>query len=484
MTNPECCEGTNLKLKVEIRFFLLVTLLTLFNISIFSQDKIIINHADSLVGKTIDGQQVREATGNVSLSHNNVNITCNRVIQYFDQNKAELYGNVKAVKDTVTIYAPAGIYYGNEGKVICPSGATLIDPKTTLKANYGTYFFNQDLASFRGDVNITDNRSYTITSDELDYYRSVQKSYGRGNVKIVSDSSVIYSDDLVYEKLIGFTTATGNVKIESDSTEITSVTGTYDEIQRKSVAEINVKINFLNKNAVVYGDYSENYEKTKYSFVKGHTRLIQVEKKDENYDTTFIFSKKMESFRQKPEYYIATDSVRTIRNDFLSASEIGYYFRDGAGKGGTISLSKDPVVWKENTQVTRDTIFAYFKEDINDIFVNRNAIAIEPNEIYAERYNQISGVYMHMKFVNNEVNFIQVDTSASSIYFIYAEDKTPNGANKSEGDVIVLEFNDKKVDKVRLYGKPVGAYIPENLLNPSEQRLLGFKIRTERPTRF
>ena len=449
----------------------------------FAQDKIKLNHADSLIGKTVNGEQLREAIGNVSLTHNNTNITCNRVVQYFDQNKAELYGNVRVVKDTVTITAPTGIYYGNDAKVICPSGAVLTDPKSTLRANYGTYYFNQDLAAFRGNVNITDNRSYTITSDELDYYRSVQKSYGRGNVKIVSDSSTIYCDNLVYEKLIGFSTANGNVRIESDSTVITSLKATYDEIQKKSIAEDSVKINFLNKNAIVYGDYSENYEKTNYSFVRGRARLIQIEQKDDDIDTTFIYSKKMESFRNKPEYYIATDSVRTIRNDFSSASNIGYYFRNESGKGGVISLARDPVVWKDNSQVTGDTIFAYFRDDIDDIFVKKSAIAIEFSESYPERYNQISGVYMHMKFTENKISFIQVDTSASSIYFIYEDDNSPNGANKSEGEVIILEFEDKKVEKVKLYGSPSGSYIPEHLLSPSELRLLGFKIRTEKPAK-
>ena len=50
----------------------LFTLVVLINVN--AQDKITINHADSLVGKTIDGEQVREATGNVSLTHNNLNI--------------------------------------------------------------------------------------------------------------------------------------------------------------------------------------------------------------------------------------------------------------------------------------------------------------------------------------------------------------------------------------------------------------------------
>ena len=417
---------------------------------VIAQDKITINHADSLVGKTIDGEQVREATGNVSLTHNNLNITCNRVIQYFNQNKADLYGNVKVVQDTLSIYAPQGTYYGNESKVICPAGATLTDPKTTLKANYGVYFFNQDLANFRGNVRITDNSTYTINSDELDYYRGVQKSYARGNVVIVSDSSTIYSDNLVYEKLIGVSMATGNVRIESDSTIITSKKATYYEFEKKSIAEENVKIDFLSENAVVYGNYSENYEKTNYSFVKGKARLIQIELKEGKTDTTFIFSEKMESFRNKPEHYIALDSVRTIRNDFLSVSQAGYYFRNISGKGGVITLSHDPVVWKEELQVTGDSIYAYFKEDIDDIFINRSAFALQLNDVNNNRYDQISGIFMHIKFLDNEVNYIQVDTNAASIYFVYDID-SPNGANRSNGEVIKLYFNDKKVDKVKIF---------------------------------
>lgn len=459
-----------------------VLILMIFTMHINAQDKITINHADSLVGKTIDGEQVREAVGNVSLSHNNVHITCNRVIQYFNQNKADLYGNVKVVQDTLSIFAPQGTYYGNESKVVCPAGATLTDPKTTLKANYGVYLFTQDLANFRGNVRITDNTSYTITSDELDYYRSVQKSYARGNVKVVSDSSVIYSDNLVYEKLIGISTATGNVKIESDSTVITSKKATYYEFEKKSIAEEDVKIDFLTENAVVYGSYAENYETRNYSFVRGRARLVQIESKDGNTDTTFIFSEKMESFRNLPEHYIARDSVKTIRNDFSSVSNSGYYFRDISGKGGVISLAGEPVVWKEEMQVTGDSIYAYFRDDIDDIYIIKSAFALQLNDLNSSRYDQISGIFMHIKFIQNQVDFIQVDTNAASIYFVY-DSNSPNGANRSNGDVIKLHFKEKKVDKVNIYGKPTGTYFPENLVNTDELRLLGFRIRTNKPQR-
>lgn len=450
---------------------------------VYSQDKITINHADSLVGRIIEGEQVREAIGNVSLTHNNIKINCTRVIQYFNQNKADLYGNVRVVQDTLSISAPQGTYYGNESKVVCPAGAVLTDPKTTLKANYGIYLFSQDLANFRGNVRITDNNSYTITSDELDYYRNVQKSYARGNVKVVTDSSVIYSDNMIYEKLIGISTATGNVRIESDSTVITSKKATYFEFEKKSIAEDSVRINFLTEDAVVTGDYSENYEKRNYSFIKGNAKLRQIETKNEKQDTTFIYSGKMESFRNVPEHYIAKDSVKTIRNDFLSVSNSGYYFRDISGKGGVITLSGDPVVWKDNLQVTGDSIYANFKNDIDDIFINHSAFAMQESELSAGRYDQISGIFMHIKFLDGEVNYIRVDTNAASIYFVY-ENELNNGVNRSAGDIIKLYFNEKKVDRVNIYGKPKGTYFPENLVNLDELRLLGFRIRTNKPVRL
>lgn len=462
------------------RYILFIVLLSGI---VYPQDKITINHADSLVGRTIDGEQVREAIGNVSLTHNNIKINCTRVIQYFNQNKADLYGNVRVVQDTLSISAPQGTYYGNESKVVCPAGAVLTDPKTTLKANYGIYLFSQDLANFRGNVRITDNNSYTITSDELDYYRNVQKSYARGNVKVVTDSSVIYSDNMIYEKLIGISTATGNVRIESDSTVITSKKATYYEFEKKSIAEDSVRINFLTEDAVVTGDYSENYEKRNYSFIKGNAKLRQIETKNEKQDTTFIYSGKMESFRNVPEHYIAKDSVKTIRNDFLSVSNSGYYFRDISGKGGVITLSGDPVVWKDNLQVTGDSIYANFKNDIDDIFINHSAFAMQESELSAGRYDQISGIFMHIKFLDGEVNYIRVDTNAASIYFVY-ENELNNGVNRSAGDIIKLYFNEKKVDRVNIYGKPKGTYFPENLVNLDELRLLGFRIRTNKPVRL
>jgi len=455
------------------------------NLNAEAQDKITLNHADSLVGKVINGEQVREATGNVSLTHGDVKIYSNRVVQFIDRNRAELYGTVKVYKDTLSIFAPSGIYYGEESKVVCPDGATLNDSKATLKASFGIYHFIQDMASFRGNVKITDQssvRKYTITSNELDYFRSVSKSYARGNVKIVTDSAVIYSDSLIYEKIIGISTAMGRVKIDSDSTITNSDKLVYYEFDRKSIADDNVKIVFLNNNTTIWGNHGENYERTNYSFVKGKARLMQIDENDDTFDTLLIRSDKMEAFRSKSEYYVARDSVSVIRTDFSSSSRIGYYYKNAAGKGGVISLSGSPAVWKEDLQVTGDSIYAFFAEDIEKIYVNKAAFSIQFNNGFPERYNQISGAFMLMTFSGREIDFIRVDTSSSSIYFAYENEK-PNGANRVAGETIVLDFKNKQVDKVRVFGLPEGVYYPENKVNLQELQLPGFKVRKDKPVR-
>ncbi|MCX7878792.1 MAG: hypothetical protein N2510_09175 [Ignavibacteria bacterium] len=462
-----------------MKFFIKLSLSVFLLCKLYSQDKITINYADSLLGKIINGEQVREAIGNVSLSHNKIKINCNRVIQYIDANRAELYGNVRLVSDTIVITASSGIYYGNEGKVVCPSGAILRDPSGVLKANYGVYYFINDLASFRGKVKVTDESSYEITCDEVDYYRNVQKSYAKGNVKIITDSSVIFTDYLIYEKLLGISTATGNVIIESDSTIITSDKAIYYDNEKKSIAEGKVKINFINENTYVYGDYAENYEKKDYSLIRGSVRLINLEKNQDRTDTTFIFSHQLESFRQKG-YYYAKDSVKSIRNDFSSSSERGHYLKNIQG-GGVISISGKPVVWKGELQLTGDSVYAEFTDALNDMYVIGSAFASQPLD--SVRYDQVSGMRLHLNFKEDRLQKIFADTNSSAIYFISDNNNNPDGANLISGDRIIMYFGDDKLKEVKVTGKPDGIYYPESLVNPVDLRLNGFRIYTNKPVR-
>ncbi|MCW8804844.1 MAG: hypothetical protein OQK56_00155, partial [Ignavibacteriaceae bacterium] len=88
-----------------IKFSFLLVYLIICSISLYSQseDERITVIGDSLVGKIVDGESVREVIGNVKLNQGNVTVTCNKAIQYIARNEAELIGNVIAKQDSLTL---------------------------------------------------------------------------------------------------------------------------------------------------------------------------------------------------------------------------------------------------------------------------------------------------------------------------------------------------------------------------------------------
>jgi hypothetical protein len=93
------------------------------------QSKIIeLRSADTLKGRTIKGEDVRELIGRVHFDQiasegGLVNVWCDRALRFMKQNIIELYGNVKVIRDSVTIRSKEGVYYAErrmmEGKKGC-----------------------------------------------------------------------------------------------------------------------------------------------------------------------------------------------------------------------------------------------------------------------------------------------------------------------------------------------------------------------------
>jgi lipopolysaccharide export system protein LptA len=408
----------------------------------YAQDKIELKNADQLSGKVIDGENVREATGNVEFVQGNVRVFCNSATQFIDANRIELRGNVRIYQDTLMLLTSKATYFGGDRRAICEGGVTLKDPNATIRADGGVYFFNEGKAIFKGDV-IVINPQYRITSEELTYMRGTEDSFAKGNVIVTTDSAIIKANNIDFYKTQGRTFARENVIIESDSTIITSDTAINFSKEKKSLASGNVKIVSLNNNTTIFGNNIENYEKENYTLLKGHARLIQIE---DNTDTLYIYSDTMEAYRKEPELYIAKGNAEVIRNEFLAKGGIGIYFRDRE----TISLSKVPVVWQDNVQMTGDSIYAELpKKKLQTIFVKKIAkessvssfvISKNEDEFFKNRYDQASGDEIEINFINDKINRMDIKNNSISIYFLYEENKA-NGMNKTEGQRIIANFD-------------------------------------------
>lgn len=447
---------------------LAITFLIFFPILIFSQteDERIVVLGDSLIGKIVEGESIREVVGNVRLSQGNVTVTCNMAIQYLARNEAELIGNVIAKQDSLTLQTEKGFYFGNLRKTKSTSGIILDDTKVILSADSGEYYFDEARAFFQTNVTLIDSAT-TLSSDELTYFKNLDKSIAIGNVNITDQMNIIYADTLTHFRRTKFSVADGNVSIKN-----------------------------LRDNLTIFGNHLEDDGQLKYTLIDESPLLMQIdttfntEEVDQDrisVDTLLIKSRVMESFRSGLDMFKATDSVKILQGGFASLNDLSVYYRDDE-KIITNRLSEDrprPVMWYESSQLTGDSITIYLQDsEIKTLIVNKNAFMLSQHKIHSHRFDQTSSDSVRLNFLNNRLQRAEFEGKVQTIYYLYDED-TPNGLVKSTAQKAVVLFFNNEVNQVKLFGSPTSEYHPENKVEGLERTftLPKFVLRENRPVK-
>jgi lipopolysaccharide export system protein LptA len=393
-----------------------------------SEDKpVILNHADSLVGTVMDGEQVKQLIGNVKMTHGNIVMTCERATQYVVSKKVLLEGEVIVHQDTMTLMSYRGVYYPDSKTAEGFEEVRLNDGKTYLRAQYGKYFTDEKKAYFKGNVKVEDSTSI-LSADELTYFREAKKTIAVGNVRI---------------------------------TDLTS-------------------------NITIYGGHFENERARNYSIMTIEPRAIQIDAApDGMLDTMTVTSKKMESYQDSTPRLIATDDVEMTYGELSSQSGKAVFFT----ALDSMVLEKSPYVWYsrntwETTQVSGDSMFVKMKlRQIETVYIRGRAVAISvADSLFQRRYNQLTGHEIVLHFSEKKIEQLDVNKTATMVYFLFDEDK-PNGLNKTSGDNVVMAFVNGKIEKIKVVGGIEGQYIPEKLVGGREQEynLPGFNWKQHRP---
>ena len=305
----------------------------LLNWNVFGQgkDDIILKHADVFAGKNVNGEDIRELTGNVHLVQDNVLVWCDRAVQHLAKNEVELTGRVRVLRDTVTLTAKRGTYYGNTKKAVCEDGVRLETTHVTLLADSGTYFTEE------------------------------KKSFFHSHVRVIDSTTTIFSDEL-----------------------------TYLEKERESIAVRNVRVINADNNVQLFGDYLEHFDDTHYSRITERPRLMQIDTSSKGVvDTLVVKSLLMESFDDSTKKLIATDSVAMARGALAVRCGWARYFTQKQ----FIELRQAPVVWYDDNQASGDSITLFMSHNKLQHAVIRNrtfALSLS-DSAYPARYNQLTG---------------------------------------------------------------------------------------------
>lgn len=427
---------------------------------------------DSLVGKVLNGEAIREVYGNVVLTQGNITITCNKAIQFILKNDAELLGNVVVVQENLTITTERGFYFGNLKKAETKSKVKLDDKKVILTADIGDYYFNEDRAYFQNNVKLYDTAT-TLTSNALNYYKNQNRSVATGNVKIIDAENIITADTIEHFRDLKITFGSSNVKITNNINRI-----------------------------VIYGDHLEDYAQRNYTVVNKNPIFIQL---DTSYtkqrdtlnfekavdtssimiDTLVIKALVMESYRDTANIFIARDSVEIVRGAFASKNDYTIYYKD---EDKIITKKMDgkasqPKLWYENSQIIGDSIIIFLRESkIRLVEINKNSFIHSFNDLYQNRFDQVSGEKISIDFIDGVINRTEIYGSVFAIYYLYEED-SPNGLTKSSSQSAEIRFMDNLISEVRLFGSPTSDYYPENMVDGNERtyQLPQFNLFSDRP---
>jgi hypothetical protein len=115
--------------------------------------------------------------------------------------------------------------------------------------------------------------------------------------------------------------------------------------------------------------------------------------------------------------------------------------------------------------------------------VRGSAFAISTTDtLFPARFNQMSGEEIIFTFDSSKIRQIDVDKTATSMYYLY-EDRKGNGMNKTTGDHVTLIFNNGRFDRLKALSGVEGQYYPEKMIRTreAEYNLTGFNWREPKP---
>jgi lipopolysaccharide export system protein LptA len=388
-----------------------------------------LRYADQLEGRVINGEDVRELTGHVHFvqmpdSGGPVHVWCDRALRFTLQNKMEMYGNVKMVQDSVTIRTKEGVYYGNRRMMHTHTGVQLERGKSVLTAQIGEYFVEEKRSDFTGNVILIDSSS-TIWCDKLQYFQKEARSIATGNVHAFQYGSALN----------------------------------------------------------IYGDSLVHLAQQKFSHILKHPRLVKIDTAaNGTIDTMVIISKEMKSYKDSLERFIAIDSVQMAKSDLSARCALAtYYVSDEL-----MTLQTHPMLWSGDNQITGDSMRIRMEnKKLRSLWVKNHAVAVSrADSTRMDRFNQLTGRELTMYFHNDKLEQIDVQRNATSLYYTF-DKKDPNGANKSSGDRIFIDFVKGEIDRIKVVGGVQGQYFPEKMINKHEAdyNLDGFRWYTNRPER-
>lgn len=477
--------------------------------------------ADSTVGKDI-ATFVRNDQQQIHVTHDGVNMWCDKAIYYKNENFIEAFSNVRMQQgDTINMTAKYVEYSGTTKLAFASGDVVLTEPQSTLttdtlffdrakqQAYYkskgkvvrdssgtitsqiGRYYMDSKKYRFLKDVVLV-NPDYTINSNQLDFYSESGYAYLYGPTTIKGEASNIYCERGFYDTNndVGYFVKKSRIDYENRIFEGDSMF--FDRNRSFASATNNIKVTDTTNKSIIKGHYAEVFREKDSVFITKRALAITVQENDSIYihsDTLMVTG--------KPEHRItkAYYNAKIYKSD-LSGKADSIHADHKTGLTELINLSRfsstdafatkrKPILWNLGNQMSGDTIHLISNtetEELDSLKVFDNAFLISKDTL-GTGFNQIKGQKLYGLFKNNELYNVDIIKNAEIIYFSRDGENELIGINKSKSGSINIQITDNTINEIRLINQVDGDLFPESQFPENARRLRGFDWREEeRPT--
>ncbi len=483
----------------------LLLLFYLFSTIALSQSKrISIVHSDN---STIDEEKLPGATvllGNVFIKHEGISLQCKKAVHYTKENYIKAYGNVILKQgDTITQRSEYTEYNGNTNKALSWGNVIIKDPKMTLSTDTlqfdrskqvlfyrtgakirdsinvltsttGNYYMQNNKFQAISNVIIT-NPDYVLESNHLDYYTNSGKAYLYGASTIKSKNNYISCEKGFYDTNQNISHFTKNALIIYKDREIKADSLYYDRNKGFASATKHIIITDTISNMVIKGDYAEYFEKLDSAFVIDKAVAIT----NTNVDSLFIHGDTL-LLTGKPEKRVirAFHHVKFFKSDMSGKCDSIHSNQEN----GLTQMFNNPVLWSNESQITGDSIQLISNtetEKLDSLKVLQNSFMIQKDSM---GFNQIKGRNILGKFIDNDLQIINVIGNGEIIHFVRNSNKELIGIEKTSCSSINFLLKDGAIQQAKFLTKPEGETYPPSKLPENVRKLRGFVWRgDERP---
>ena len=275
---------------------------------------------------------------------------------------------------------------------------------------------------------------------------------------------MIEGDSLTFNDTTQFASATKNI-ILTDTINKTIIKGDYAEIFKAVDSAMITKRSF----AIKMVEKDSLFIKADTLFAIGHSsnRLLK------GRFNVKIFKQNLSGKSDKIIINQKTGLTKLLRNDLsklekqiLTTNEIAM---------------KNPILWNGDNQMTGDEIHITRNlktNELDSLKILNNAFVVEKDTLGIDNFNQIKGINLFGKFIENELKTIELIQNTEMIYYLYDDNsKDLIGIDKAVCSSITMEIDNNTIKEITFTTNPEGEVFPEKEMDISLKKLNGFNWR-------